>query len=115
MSEQKQKGITRETLKFVFKTAWKERPSVFLVYLMKFISEFASKMQNAIMAKLIIDELVLMITGAEFAQHLANAAIFAGLLFPFLPFHFASGESDLFLSAYFLIPFAILMAFYIEA
>ncbi len=42
------------------------------------------------------------------------AAIFAGLLFPFLPFHFASGESDLFLSAYFLIPFAILMAFYIE-
>lgn len=63
MSEQKQKGITRETLKFVFKTAWKERPSVFLVYLMKFISEFASKMQNAIMAKLIIDELVLMITG----------------------------------------------------
>ena len=79
MSEQKQKGITRETLKFVFKTAWKERPSVFLVYLMKFISEFASKMQNEIMAKLIIDELVLMITGAEFAQHLANAAIFAGL------------------------------------
>lgn len=79
MSEQKQKGITRETLKLVFKTAWKERPSVFLVYLMKFISEFASKMQNAIMAKLIIDELVLMITGAEFAQHLANAAIFAGL------------------------------------
>lgn len=79
MSEQKQKGITRGTLKFVFKTAWKERPSVFLVYLMKFISEFASKMQNAIMAKLIIDELVLMITGAEFAQHLANAAIFAGL------------------------------------
>lgn len=79
MSEQKQKGITRETLKFVFRTAWKERPSVFLVYLMKFISEFASKMQNAIMAKLIIDELVLVITGAEFAQHFANAAIFAGL------------------------------------
>ena len=52
---------------------------MFLVYLMKFISEFASKMQNAIMAKLIIDELVLVITGAEFAQHLTNAAIFAGL------------------------------------
>lgn len=79
MSEKKQKGITWETLKFVFRTAWKERPSVFLVYLMKFISEFASKMQNAIMAKLIIDELVLVITGAEFAQHLTNAAIFAGL------------------------------------
>lgn len=79
MSEQKQKGITRETLKFVFKTAWKERPSVFLVYLMKFISEFASKMQNAVMAKLIIDELVLVITGAEFTQHLINAGIFAGI------------------------------------
>ena len=79
MSEQKQKGITRETLTLVFIPGWKERPSVFLVYLINLISEFASKMQNAIMAKLIIDELVLVITGAEFAQHLTNAAIFAGL------------------------------------
>ena len=62
MSEKKKKGVTRETLKFVFKTAWKERPSVFLVYLIRFIAEFADKMQNAIMAKFIIDELVLIIT-----------------------------------------------------
>ena len=79
MSEQKQKGITRETLKFVFKTAWKERSSVFLVYLMRFISEFVSKMQNAVMAKLIIDELVLAITGAEISEHMTNAVIFAGV------------------------------------
>ena len=79
MSEKKQKGLTPETLKFVFKTAWKERPSVFLVYLMRFISEFVSKMQNAIMAKLIIDELVLAISGGGVEQHLKNAAIFAGV------------------------------------
>ena len=79
MSEQKQKGITRETLKFVFKTAWKERPSVFLVYLMKFVAEFADKMQNAIMAKFIIDELVLAISGGDISQHLTNAVIYAGI------------------------------------
>lgn len=79
MSEQKQKGITRETLKFVFKTAWKERPSVFLVYAMRFVAEFVDKMQNAIMAKFIIDELVLVISGGEFSQHLTNALICAGI------------------------------------
>lgn len=79
MSEQKQKGVTRETLKFVFKTAWKERPSVFLVYFMRFIAEFADKMQNAIMAKFVIDELVLIITSGEISQHLTNAAVYAGI------------------------------------
>lgn len=78
MPEKKQK-ITRETLKFAFKTAWKERPSVFVVYVLRFISQFASKMQNAIMAKLIIDELVLVIGGGEIAQHIRNAALFAAL------------------------------------
>ena len=77
MSEKKQKGLTGETLKFVFKTAWKERPSVFLVYLMRFVAEFASKMQNAIMAKLIIDELVLAISGGGDERHIKNAVIVA--------------------------------------
>ncbi|MGN0687767.1 MAG: ABC transporter ATP-binding protein [Oscillospiraceae bacterium] len=78
MSEKKQKGITRETLKFVFTTAWKERPSVFLVYVMKFFAEFVDKMQNAIMAKFIIDELVLIISSGEASQHLRNAVVYAG-------------------------------------
>lgn len=79
MPEKKQKGVTRETLKFVFRTAWKEKPSVFLVYVMKFIAEFVDKMQNAIMAKFIIDELVLIITSGEITQHIRNAALFAGI------------------------------------
>lgn len=79
MSDTKQKGITRETLRFVFRTAWKERPSVFLVYAMRFASEFVSKMLNAVMAKLIIDELMLLISGGDVSQHLRNAALFAGL------------------------------------
>lgn len=79
MSEKKQKGSTRETLKFVFKTAWKERPSVFLVYLMRFVGQFVSKMQDAIMAKLIIDQLVLAISGGVAELHLNNALIFAGI------------------------------------
>ncbi|MDD6361016.1 MAG: ABC transporter ATP-binding protein [Christensenellaceae bacterium] len=46
---------------------------------MKFAAEFASKMQNAIMAKLIIDELVLAVSGGGIEQHLKNAAVFAGV------------------------------------
>lgn len=79
MAEQKKNRITRETLKFVFATAMKERPSVFLVYFMRFIADFADKMQNALMAKFIIDELVLMLNSGEPAEHLKNAAIFAGI------------------------------------
>ena len=79
MAEQKKNRITRETLKFVFATAMKERPSVFLVYFMMFIADFADKMQNALMAKFIIDELVLMLNSGEPAEHLKNAAIFAGI------------------------------------
>ncbi|MGN1118707.1 MAG: ATP-binding cassette domain-containing protein, partial [Oscillospiraceae bacterium] len=79
MPENKQKGVTRETLKFVFRTAWKERPSVFLVYAMRFVAEFADKMQNALMAKFIIDELVLLLSGGEAALHMRNAAIYAGI------------------------------------
>ena len=79
MSEKKQKGVTRETLKFVFRTAWKERPSVFIVYAMRFVSNFVSQMQNAIMAKFIVDELVLVISGGDVRQHLINAAMFAGI------------------------------------
>ncbi len=79
MPEQKQSKITRETLKFVFRTAWKERPSVFIVYVMKFVSDFVSHMQNAIMAKFIIDELVLVISGGDVRQHIVNAALFAGI------------------------------------
>lgn len=79
MSDKKKKGITRETLKFVFKTAWRERPSVFLVYLMRFIAVFVQKMQDALMAKFIIDELVLIVTSGEISQHLTNAVIFAGV------------------------------------
>ncbi len=79
MSEQKRNKITRETLKFVFRTAWKERPSVFIVYAMRFVSDFVSHMQNAIMAKFIIDELVLVISGGDVRQHIINAALFAGI------------------------------------
>lgn len=79
MSEKKTKGITRETLKFVFKVAWKERPSVFWVYAMKFVADFSDKMKSAILAKFIIDELVLLLAGGEASRHLKNAAIYAGV------------------------------------
>ncbi|MGN1339633.1 MAG: ABC transporter ATP-binding protein, partial [Oscillospiraceae bacterium] len=37
------------------------------------------KMQNAIMAKFIIDELVLIISGGDISKHLTNAVVYAGI------------------------------------
>lgn len=79
MLKQKSKGVVRETLSFAFTTARRERPSVFLVYLMRFIADFADKMQNAIMAKFIIDELMLVLSSSEASKHLTNVFMYAGI------------------------------------
>ncbi len=40
-------------------------------------------------------------------------ALVGGLLFAFLPYHFLRGESHLFLSAYYLVPLSLLLAFWV--
>ena len=72
-------NITLETLKFAAKTAWKNKPSLFFVYLLKLLSTTASTLLDVIMAKLIIDQLVLIVSGGETGLHIKNAFIIAGI------------------------------------
>ena len=46
---------------------------------------------------------------------LARPAIFAALLYTFLPYHFVRGEHHLFLAAYFTVPLAVLMTLWVAA
>ncbi len=76
---EKKPHITSETLRFMLKTAAKEKPSIFFVYVIRFIADFISKMQGIILPKFIIDELVLILSGAEVTDHLRNAVLYAGI------------------------------------
>lgn len=77
--KQEKPRITLETLKFAAKTAWKNKPSLFFIYLLKLLSTTASTLLDVIMAKLIVDQLVLIVSGGETELHLKNAFIIAGI------------------------------------
>lgn len=75
----KKPHITRQTLRFMLKTAAREKPSIFLVYIIRFIAQFFSKMQDVILPKFLIDELVMILAGAEMTDHIRNAVLYAGI------------------------------------
>lgn len=75
----KKKKITLPTLKFMLKTAAKLRPSVFVLYAAKFVGELIDKASSILIPKYLIDEIALIISGAELEQHLRLAAIYAAV------------------------------------
>ncbi len=67
----KQNGkIVRRVLSFMLRTAWKERPSLFVVYVILFVAQMIQKVQVIILPKFLIDELMLIVGGAPVAEHL---------------------------------------------
>lgn len=83
MSEAKtkkdKKPITRETLKFMIKLVWKEKPHLFFLYFMDIVLVTSMSLMDVIMPKFIIDEVAAMIGGGAVEEHLPRAALFAGL------------------------------------
>ncbi len=75
----KKEKITLPTLKFMLKTAAKLRPSVFVLYAAKFVAELIDKASSILIPKYLIDEIALIISGAELEQHLKLAAIYAAV------------------------------------
>lgn len=72
----KKQRITGRTLRFMLRVAWKERPSLFLVYLLLFVAEFLLKAKDILLPKFLIDELMLIIGGAPLKEHLRMVAIY---------------------------------------
>lgn len=73
-------SILSETLIFMLKTVRKEKPSVFFLYLLAFVTELAAKMSAIILPKFLIDELVLMIGGEPLESHLSKIIVYAALI-----------------------------------
>lgn len=75
----KKERITLPTLKFMLKMTAKLRPSVFVLYAARFVGELIDKASTILIPKYLIDEIALIISGAELEQHLKLAAIYAAV------------------------------------
>lgn len=72
--------ITRETLKFMFRLVWREKPHLFFLYLLDIVFEVSMKMIEIILPKFILDEVAAILNGGTVEEHLPRAALFAGLI-----------------------------------
>ncbi len=72
--------VIKRTLKFMVSVAWKERPSLFVVYAILFVAQLIQKAQLVILPKFLIDELMLIVGGAPADQHLQNVVLYVALI-----------------------------------
>lgn len=72
--------VVRRVLGFMLKTAWKERPSLFLLYAASFVAQCLQKVQIVILPKFLMDELMLILEGGPVSAHLQNAALYVALI-----------------------------------
>ena len=70
----------KRTLKFMVSVAWKEKPSLFVVYGILFVAQLIQKVQLVILPKFLIDELVLILEGAPKDTHLHNVMLYVALI-----------------------------------
>ena len=72
--------VIKRTLKFMVSVAWKERPSLFVVYAILFVAQLIQKAQLVILPKFLIDELILIVGGAPATEHLQNVVLYVALI-----------------------------------
>ena len=72
--------VIKRTLKFMVSVAWKERPSLFVVYAILFVAQLLQKAQIVILPKFLIDELMLIVGGAPATEHLQNVVLYVALI-----------------------------------
>lgn len=71
--------MQRKTISFMLKTAWKEKPSLFLLYGVNLFADVLDKVRTVLIPKFLLDELVLLLNGGNAEAHIKNAVIFAAL------------------------------------
>ena len=71
--------MTRRTLKYILKLAWKEKRIVYFYYLLRFIGEGLSEVKMLLLPKLLVDEIVAIIDGAGMEEHIGNAVFYIAL------------------------------------
>ena len=71
--------MTRRTLKYILKLAWKEKKIVYFYHFMRFIGEGLSEVKMLLLPKLLVDEIVAIIDGAGMEEHIGNAVLYIAL------------------------------------
>ncbi|MBD5472141.1 MAG: ABC transporter ATP-binding protein [Lachnospiraceae bacterium] len=61
----------------MIKLAWKEKPVVFLVYVIRLCKDVFSRAWEILLPKLLMDELVLFLAGGDRQKHLHNVCLYA--------------------------------------
>lgn len=69
----------KRTLAFMLRVAWREKPTLFVSYLILFVGDAVTAMKNVLIPKLLLDELMLVTEGAPLSAHLRLIALYAAL------------------------------------
>ncbi len=72
--------VIAATLGFMIRAAWKEKPALFGVYALLFISQCMRKVQMVIFPKFLLDELLLIVEGAPVKEHIQGVIFYAALI-----------------------------------
>ncbi len=74
------KPVVRSVLSLMIKTAWKEKPVLFVSYFGLFFGEFVNSIKKVLLPKFLIDELVLVINGAPVSEHMNMIVLYTALI-----------------------------------
>lgn len=74
--KKKELHLCMETISFMLKTAWKEKPQIMVLYSIRLMGDILEKVQSVLLPKFIIDELVLVLSGADVSAHLKSAVMY---------------------------------------
>ncbi len=69
----------KRTLAFMLRVAWREKPALFVSYLILFVGDAVVAMKNVLIPKLLLDELMLVTEGAPLSAHLRLIVLYAAL------------------------------------
>jgi len=72
--------VVGRTLSYMLKTVLREKPSLYLAYLVGFLSVVLQKIQVVLLPKFLIDELVLIIEGEPIEKHLYLVGFYTSLI-----------------------------------
>lgn len=76
----KKEPVVRSVLSLMIKTAWKEKPVLFVSYFGLFFCEFVNSIKKVLLPKFLIDELVLVINGAPVSEHMNMIVLYTSLI-----------------------------------
>lgn len=71
--------VIGKTLSYMLKTAWKEAKGLYAMYALQFIAEALGELKNLLLPKLLVDELILVIDGGTFEEHIRRIVTYVAI------------------------------------